>query len=126
MTINEAAHVTGWSPRMLRYIERTGLVTPVRSGSGYRLYEASEIVRLQELKELLARFDLGLSEVTFAARLAADPDMRHGLQSWLDTEPERPECLSTPAWPPFEPDKGEELLAATDPRSTHAQLMETR
>jgi MerR family transcriptional regulator, copper efflux regulator len=51
MTINEAAHVTGWSPRMLRYIERTGLVTPVRSGSGYRLYEASELVRLQELKE---------------------------------------------------------------------------
>jgi hypothetical protein len=27
MTINQAAHVTGWSPRMLRYIELTGLVT---------------------------------------------------------------------------------------------------
>ncbi len=126
MTINEAAHVTGWSPRMLRYIERTGLVTPVRSGSGYRLYEASELVRLHELKELLTRFDLGLSDVAFAARLAADPDMRHGLQSWLDAEPERPDCLSTPAWLRFEPDKGEEHLAATDQRSTHVQLMETR
>jgi hypothetical protein len=111
---------------MLRYIERSGLVTPARSGSGYRLYEASELVRLQELKEPLARFDLGPSEVTFAARLAADPDLRHGLQRWLDTELERPECGSTPAWPPFDPDKGEELLAATDQRSTHAQPMETR
>jgi hypothetical protein len=38
----------------------------------------------------------------------------------------RPECVSTPAWPPFVPDKGEELLAATAQRSTHAQMMETR
>jgi MerR family transcriptional regulator, copper efflux regulator len=105
MTINQAAHVTGWSPRMLRYIERTGLVTPVRSGSGYRLYGASELVRLHELRELLARFDLGLTEVAFAARLAADPDMKQGLQSWLDLQPERPAFLSTPAWAPSEPDR---------------------
>jgi DNA-binding transcriptional MerR regulator len=105
MTINEAAQVTGWSPRMLRYIERSGLMTPLRSVSGYRRYGPSELVRLQELKELLARFDLGLSEVAFAARLAADPEMSHGLQSWLD---------------------GEELLTPTDQRSIHAEPMETR
>ena len=38
LTINEAAETTGWSPRMLRYIEREGLIEPRRSDSGYRLY----------------------------------------------------------------------------------------
>ena len=31
LTIHEAAEVTGWSPRMLRYVERAGLVEPQRS-----------------------------------------------------------------------------------------------
>jgi MerR family transcriptional regulator, copper efflux regulator len=31
LTINEAAETTGWSPRMLRYIESIGLVVPGRS-----------------------------------------------------------------------------------------------
>jgi MerR family transcriptional regulator, copper efflux regulator len=34
LTINEAAETTGWSPRMLRYIERIGLVAPARSPAG--------------------------------------------------------------------------------------------
>ena len=37
LTIHEAARTTGWSPRMLRYVERVGLVEPERSASGYRL-----------------------------------------------------------------------------------------
>ncbi len=38
LTINEAASTTGWSPRMLRYIEQAGLVATARSAAGYRLY----------------------------------------------------------------------------------------
>lgn len=38
LTINEAAETTGWSARMLRYIEREGLIAPRRSDAGYRLY----------------------------------------------------------------------------------------
>src|SRR5829696_6033464 len=34
LTIHEAAETTGWSPRMLRYVERVGLVEPARSASG--------------------------------------------------------------------------------------------
>jgi MerR family transcriptional regulator, copper efflux regulator len=83
MTIQEAASATGWSPRMLRYIEQTGLVQPVRSGSGYRLYEAAELKRLRSLKELLDRFDLGLSEIAFAARLDASTELRCAVRSWL-------------------------------------------
>src|SRR5438067_1355351 len=55
LTINEAAHTTGWSPRMLRYVERTGLIAPERSASGYRLYGPAQLQRLRTLKEPLAR-----------------------------------------------------------------------
>ena len=34
LTINEAAETTGWSPRMLRYLERVGLIEPSRTDSG--------------------------------------------------------------------------------------------
>jgi MerR family copper efflux transcriptional regulator len=34
LTIQEAAETTGWSPRMLRYIERVGLLDLARSSSG--------------------------------------------------------------------------------------------
>ena len=43
LTINEASETTGWSSRMLRYIEREGLIAPRRSPSGYRLYGAEEL-----------------------------------------------------------------------------------
>ena len=37
LTIHEAAETTGWSPRMLRYIERVGLLDAQSSYAGYRL-----------------------------------------------------------------------------------------
>ncbi|MGZ6645342.1 MAG: MerR family DNA-binding transcriptional regulator, partial [Solirubrobacteraceae bacterium] len=43
LTIHEAAQTTGWSPRMLRYIERVGLLDAARSDAGYRLYGAAEL-----------------------------------------------------------------------------------
>src|SRR5436305_259391 len=85
LTINEAARTTGWSPRMLRYVERAGLVAPRRSPSGYRLYGPAELQRLRTLKELLGRFDLGLSDVAFAARLTASPDLRESAREWIET-----------------------------------------
>ena len=72
LTINEAAETTGWSPRMLRYVERVGLVEPARSASGYRLYGPAELQRLRTLRELLAEHDIGLSDLAFALRLRRD------------------------------------------------------
>ena len=69
LTIHEAAETTGWSPRMLRYIERVGLLDAPRSDAGYRLYGAAELQRLRTLRELLRDFDLGLGEMGFAQRL---------------------------------------------------------
>src|SRR5229473_2242577 len=66
LTINEAAETTGWSPRMLRYIERAGLIVPRRSDAGYRLYGAGELQRLRTLHGLLERFGIALSDLGLA------------------------------------------------------------
>jgi MerR family transcriptional regulator, copper efflux regulator len=112
LTINEAARTTGWSPRMLRYVEQAGLVAPARSASGYRLYGAAQLQRLRTLKELLAQFDFGLSDVAFAARMSADPQLRVAVARWLESEAHRPEDVEVVDWLHFEQDKHEKLLAA--------------
>jgi len=112
LTIHEAAETTGWSPRMLRYIERTGLVVPARSASGYRLYGAAELQRLRTLRELLQRFELGLSDVVFALRLGNDAELREAVEEWLEAEPARPEHVAAGDWLGWEQDKHEKLLAA--------------
>jgi MerR family copper efflux transcriptional regulator len=112
LTIHEAAETTGWSSRMLRYIERAGLVAPPRSASGYRLYGPPELQRLRTLKELLARFDVGLTDVAFAARMAADSELRAAVDGWLSAEPHRPSDVSADDWLRFEQDKHQRLLAA--------------
>jgi DNA-binding transcriptional MerR regulator len=112
LTIHESAETTGWSPRMLRYIERSGLVVPARSASGYRLYGAAELQRLRTLRELLDRFDLGLSDVAFAQRLEQDDELRRAVEEWLEAEPARPEHVAAGDWLSWEQDKHEKLLAA--------------
>jgi MerR family transcriptional regulator, copper efflux regulator len=111
LTINEAAETTGWSPRMLRYVEQAGLITPSRSASGYRLYGPAELQRLRTLKELLARFEIALSDVAFAARTASEPELRDAVRTWLEATPSRPEHVDAADWLRFEQDKHERLLA---------------
>jgi MerR family transcriptional regulator, copper efflux regulator len=111
LTIHEAAQTTGWSPRMLRYVERTGLITPGRSAAGYRLYGAPELQRLRTLKELLSRFGIALSDVAFAARLESSPELHEAVQAWLEAQPHRPEDVMAENWLRFEQEKHERLLA---------------
>jgi MerR family copper efflux transcriptional regulator len=112
LTINQAASTTGWSPRMLRYVEQAGLVAPARSSSGYRLYGAAQLQRLRTLKELLGQFDIGLSDVAFAARMADDPELRGAVRRWLESQARRPEDVEAADWLRFEQDKHQRLLAA--------------
>ena len=112
LTIHEAAQTTGWSARMLRYVESSGLVKPGRSSSGYRLYGPGELQRLRTLKELLAQFELGLSDVAFAARLEHDSRLRDAVTGWLQAQPQRPREVELDDWLSFEQDKHERLLAA--------------
>ncbi|HVE69253.1 MAG TPA: MerR family transcriptional regulator [Solirubrobacteraceae bacterium] len=112
LTVNEAAATTGWSPRMLRYIERAGLVSPPRSDGGYRLYGPAELQRLRTLRELLERHDVGLAEVGFARRMREDAGLRAAVDEWLTAQARRPEEVPTGEWLRFEQRKHERLLAA--------------
>jgi DNA-binding transcriptional MerR regulator len=115
LTIHEAAETTGWSPRMLRYIERVGLLALRRSESGYRLYGAEELQRLRTLRELLGRFDVGLAEIGFALRLRREPELGGAVEAWFETEAQRPKDVPADEWLRWEQDKHQGLLAATNP-----------
>jgi MerR family transcriptional regulator, copper efflux regulator len=110
LTINEAAETTGWSPRMLRYIERAGLIVPRRSDAGYRLYGAGELQRLRTLRELLERFGIALSDVGFARRMREDGELQEAVGSWLQAPAARPEEVSASDWLRWEQDKHNKLL----------------
>ena len=112
LTIHEAAQTTGWSPRMLRYVERVGLVEPERSGAGYRLFGPAELQRLRTLRELLERHELGLSDLAFARRLREDAELRGEVDGWLEATAERPEHVPAPDWLRWEQEKHSKLLEA--------------
>ena len=103
-TVGQAAKRTGWSPRMLRYIEQSALVVPGRTAAGYRLYGLRELNQLRALRDLLRRFRIELADMAFAARLRRDAALRSAVDSWLaSTE------LAALEW---EQRKQERLLAA--------------
>jgi DNA-binding transcriptional MerR regulator len=83
LPIGEASAQTGWSARMLRYLESVGLVVPTRTNAGYRLYGVAELRQLKDLKLLREQFGLELDEVAFAARLRRDPGLRTALDAWM-------------------------------------------
>ncbi|HEY5287794.1 MAG TPA: MerR family transcriptional regulator [Solirubrobacteraceae bacterium] len=122
LTINEAAETTGWSARMLRYIESVGLVEPGRSGSGYRLYGPAELQRLSTLRMLLEEHGLDLAEVGFALRLERDPQLRDAIDLWLAAEPSRPEDVNAADWLRFEQEKHQQLLLAAKPHTTTMEI----
>lgn len=111
LTIHEAAETTGWSARMLRYIEREGLIAPRRSESGYRLYGPEELQRLRTLRQLLAEHDLSLGDVGFALRLTGDSALGGAVEAWLEARPRRPEDVPASEWLHWEQDKHQRLLA---------------
>jgi DNA-binding transcriptional MerR regulator len=83
LTVGEAAARTGWSPRMLRYLERVGLVVPRRTDAGYRHYGVLELNQLRTLRELRERFDVALTDVAFAGRLGREPALAAAIETWL-------------------------------------------
>jgi DNA-binding transcriptional MerR regulator len=103
-TVGQAAARTGWSPRMLRYLEHAGLVVPRRTAGGYRAYGLLELNQLRSLRRLRQHFKVELTDIAFAARLRREPELRAAVDSWLaGTE------LSALDW---EQRKHERLLAA--------------
>jgi MerR family copper efflux transcriptional regulator len=110
MTIGEASRRSGWSPRMLRYLEQEGLVVPARSDAGYRRYGIRELNQLNALAELRERFGVELAEVEFALRLRREPALRGALESWLAGTMTPGPDMTSPAWVEWEQRKHERLL----------------
>jgi DNA-binding transcriptional MerR regulator len=106
LTVSAAAARTGWSARMLRYLEQHGLVVPRRAASGYRLYGLGELNQLQSLRELRDRFDVDPGDLAFAARLRRDDDLRRAVDGWLAA------AADAGSWIEWEQRKHERLLAA--------------
>jgi MerR family transcriptional regulator, copper efflux regulator len=106
LTVGEAAARTGWSRRMLRYLELQGLVMPRRTASGYRLYGLFELNQLRGLLELRRRFGVELTEVAFARRLGREPELRAAVEAWLAAADD------SDSWIEWEQRKHERLLAA--------------
>jgi MerR family copper efflux transcriptional regulator len=102
-TVGEAALRTGWSARMLRYLERTGLVVPRRSEAGYRLYGLRELNQLRSLADLRRRFHVEIADLAFAARLRREPDLKAAVDTWFAANTDALE---------WEQRKHERLLAA--------------
>ena len=114
LTIGEASRRSGWSPRMLRYVEQTGLVVPSRTTARYRRYGLRELNQLSALADLRRRFRVELSELAFALRLRHDADLRAAVETWLaGTSVPASEDVS-PAWVEWEQRKHERLLASRD------------
>jgi MerR family copper efflux transcriptional regulator len=105
LKVTEAAKRAGWSPRMLRYLDRFGLVSPNRTSSGYRLYGLRELNQLRSLAELRGKFDIEISDLVFAARLRREPELRRAVDGWLAGADDL-------AWVEWEQRKHERLLAA--------------
>jgi DNA-binding transcriptional MerR regulator len=111
MTIGEASRRSGWSARMLRYLEQEGLVVPERSESGYRRYGIRELNQLNALGAVRERFGVGLDELAFVVRLRREPELRAAVETWLaGTEVPATEHAA-PAWVEWEQRKHERLLA---------------
>ena len=106
LTVGEAAKRSGWSPRMLRYLEQDGLVVPGRTAAGYRVYGLAELNRLRSLRELRDVHGVGLDELAFAARLAREPELRKAVDGWLAAGDD------SGSWIDWEQRKHERLLAA--------------
>jgi MerR family copper efflux transcriptional regulator len=105
LAVSAAAARTGWSARMLRYLEDLGLVVPRRTPSGYRQYGLLELNRLDALRELRGRFGVELDQLAFAARLRSEPKLRAAVDTWLSGADEA-------SWMDWEQRKHERLLAA--------------
>jgi MerR family transcriptional regulator, copper efflux regulator len=105
LKVGEAAARTAWSPRMLRYLERLGLVVPARADSGYRRYGLRELNQLRALADLRSRFGIEISDLVFAARLRREPELRKAVDGWLAGADDL-------AWVEWEQRKHERLLAA--------------
>ena len=112
-TVSQAAARTGWSPRMLRYLESTGLV--VRRRVARRATGATATTTWSSSAgwpSCARRYDVELDDVAFVVRLRRDPKLRTAVEAWLDGATVPAEGASEADWIAWEQRKHEQLLVA--------------
>lgn len=70
--IKEAARTVGVSPATVRAWERQGLVTPVRTPAGYRLFTSADLERLRRIRDLFQVEGLNSAGVRQILRLSGE------------------------------------------------------
>ena len=80
LSVGAAGAQTGWSARMLRYLEGLGLVVPKRTAAGYRSTGSVSSTSCIALRELRRRFAVELGESPLRA-----PSPRAGLRAAVET-----------------------------------------
>lgn len=61
--IEEVAQKTGLTKRALRHYEDMGLIAPIRTDGGYRLYSNEDLDRVRRIQELKGSLGFCLSEI---------------------------------------------------------------
>ncbi len=80
LRIGEVAHLLGISPKAIRHYQKVGLLKePERSSGGYRLYGASDLLRLLRIRRLQA---LGLT-LRQVGQVLGNPEEAHTLREVL-------------------------------------------
>ncbi|MFF3408822.1 MerR family transcriptional regulator [Streptomyces sp. NPDC002742] len=88
MRIGELAQATEASPRALRHYEQAGLISSERASNGYRIYDERAVVRVRNIRCLLAA-GLTLDDVRvflpcLDGEVAAAPPSDKGLRVALE------------------------------------------
>jgi adenosylhomocysteinase len=83
LTMQQAALATGWSQRMLRYLEQVGLVATQRTAGGHRLYGPRQIDRLRSLRTLIDEHGIGLTDVAFELRMRTEVGLSQAVDAWF-------------------------------------------
>ena len=91
--VGAAAAETGWSARMLRYLERHGLVGRAGRAAGYRLYGLASSTASARCASCGACTTSSSTELVFARRLRREPDLRRAVDAWLAADDD-----SAPGW----------------------------
>jgi adenosylhomocysteinase len=83
LTMQQASEATGWSQRMLRYIEQAGLVATQRTPGGHRLYGPRQVDRLRSLRTLIDEQGIGLTDIAFELRMRTDDSLFRSVDRWF-------------------------------------------
>jgi len=67
--ISVAARMVGVHAQTLRYYEGAGIIEPLRSSGNQRLYSASDVERLKQIKTLVGDLGIDLAGVEVIIRL---------------------------------------------------------